>query len=371
MAAKQDYYDVLGVSKSASADEIKKAFRRKAVELHPDKQGGDEVKFKEVNEAYEVLKDTDKRQRYDQFGHAGVGADPAGGAGYGGFGGFGQGGQQFEVDFGDMGFGDILNSFFGGGFGGRTSTAPQARDIEVQVTLDFEDAVFGTEEKFKLKLEQACSRCNGTKNEPGSELKQCSICNGAGRVTQSQRTILGTIQHASVCPNCKGEGVTPEKPCTQCRGTGVEKVDKELLVKIPAGIDDGATIRLRGRGEQTAKGSTGDLYVHVRVRPHKHFTREGDLILSEETISMTEAALGTQIKVDTVDGPVTMKIPAGTQSGTDFKLSSHGVPHMNSKTRGAHIVRLSVETPKRLSKRQKELLEEFAKASGQAPFWRR
>jgi molecular chaperone DnaJ len=367
VTAKKDYYEVLGVSKTASPDEIKKAFRRAAVEHHPDK-GGDAEKFKEINEAYEILKDTDKRQRYDQFGHAGVGGNGASG-GFEGFGGFS--GQQFEVDLGDMGLGDIFSSFFGGGFGGvRSTRQTRARDIETAVTLNFEEAVFGAEKTLSLNLQQACSRCQGARNEPGSELKRCETCGGKGQVVRSQRTILGTIQQASVCSNCQGEGVVPEKLCTQCHGKGVEDINRSIKVKIPAGIDDGAVIRLRNQGEQTAKGSVGDLYVSIRVKPHKRFTREGSLILSEETVSMVEAALGTQIKVDTVDGPVTMKIPAGAQSGTDFKLKGHGVPKIRDGSRGDHIVRVKVETPTRLSKEQQELLEEFAKATGKR-FWHR
>lgn len=366
MATKRDYYEVLGVGKSASADEIKKAFRRKAVELHPDK-GGDEAAFKEVNEAYEVLKDSAKRQRYDQFGHAGVGGDPTGGAG---FGGFGANGQQFEVDLGDLGLGDIFNSFFGGGFGPQGPRQARARDVETAITLEFEDAVFGTERKLEFELEQACSRCNGTRAEPGTELKRCKTCDGKGQVVQAQRTILGTIQTAQVCPTCQGEGVFPEKACSQCRGKGVERAKKEINVKVPPGIDDGATIRLRGQGEQTRKGSVGDIYIHVRVKPHKRFTREGDLILSDEKISMVEAALGTEIEVETVDGKVKMKVPAGTQSGTDFKLSGHGVTHVRGNSRGAHIVTIKVEIPKKLSKDQKELLEKFAQSEGKS-FWER
>lgn len=370
--AKRDYYEVLGVQKSASADEIKKAYRRKAVELHPDK-GGDEAAFKEVNEAHEILKDPSKRQRYDQFGHAGVGSDPTGGAGFGGFdfGGFGRG-QQFEVDLGDMGLGDIFSTFFGGGFGAsrRGAAQPRARDIQTSITLDFEDAVFGTEKKIQLELEQVCAHCKGKRGEPGSKLQVCKTCQGNGQVVRTQRTILGTIQQASICPDCGGEGEAPTKICTKCRGRGLERVHKELEVKIPPGIDDGATIRLRELGEQTRQGQSGDLYVNVRVKPHKEFTREGDLILSETTIPMVEAALGTQIKVDTVDGPVTMKVPAGTQSGTDFKLSGHGVPHLRGGGRGAHIVTVKVETPKKLSKAQQELLKKFGTAEGKGLFHR-
>jgi molecular chaperone DnaJ len=351
--AKRDYYEILGVGKTASADEIKKAFRRAAVEHHPDK-GGDEAKFKEINEAYEVLKDSAKRQRYDQFGHAGVGGNGGGNP----FSGFGGQGQNVNFDFGDMGLGDIFNSFFGGGGGGRQRQA-RGRDVEVAVDVTFEQAVFGTEVDMSLDLEDTCEHCKGKTVEPGHELKTCDECGGSGQVTRVMRTVFGNIQQATICPKCKGAGKVPEKVCTVCHGKGTQRKKTDIGLKIPAGIDDGATIRLREHGEAVANGPKGDLYVHVRVKPHKKFTREGDLILSEEAVGMVDAALGTEIEVDTVDGPVKMKIPAGTQPGTDFKLSGHGVPHLKRETRGAHIVTISVETPTKLSKRQQELLEEF------------
>lgn len=355
MATKRDYYEVLGVGKSASADEIKKAFRRKAVELHPDKQGGDEEKFKEINEAYEVLKDSGKRQRYDQFGHAGVGGAAGGGNPFGG----GFDGQNINFDFGDLG--DIFGSFFGGG--GQSSRSRQANrgnDVETRIEISFEEAVFGTDVNLKLNLEDTCSHCKGSTAEPGYELKTCDTCKGSGQVVTATRTIFGNIQQAAVCLTCKGTGKVPEKQCTVCHGKGTEKRTVTVKLKVPAGIDDGATIRLREHGEAIANGPKGDLYVHVRVKAHKHFTREGDLILSEEHIGMVQAALGAEIDVDTVDGKVRMKVPAGTQSGTDFKLSSHGVPHVSSEARGPHIVTIIVDTPTKLSKQQKELLEAFA-----------
>lgn len=361
--AKKDYYELLGLQKGASDDEIKKAFRRKAVEFHPDKTGGDDTAFKEINEAYEVLKDPAKRQRYDQFGHAGVGGAAGGGNPFSGFGGAG---QEMHFDFGDLGLGDILGSFFGGETGGRSGGRRQARgnDVETTVELSFEEAVFGDTQQLKLNLKDTCSHCKGTTAEPGHDLKTCETCNGSGQVVQAMRTIFGNIQQATTCPTCKGSGKVPEKPCTVCKGTGVERRTQEIPLKIPAGIDDGATIRLREHGEAIAHGPKGDLYIHVRVKPHKKFTREGDLILSEEHVSMVDAALGTEIEVDTVDGPVRMKVPAGTQSGTDFKLSGHGVPHIRGSSRGAHIVTIVVDTPTKLSKQQTELLQEFRDAGG-------
>ncbi|HUA13272.1 MAG TPA: molecular chaperone DnaJ [Candidatus Sulfotelmatobacter sp.] len=353
--AQRDYYEVLGVSKSASADEIKKAFRRAAIEHHPDR-GGDETKFKEINEAYEVLKDSEKRKRYDQFGHAGVGGNagnPFGGA-YGNA-------QNVNFDFGDLGLGDIFNSFFGGGRSSGPQRQTRGRDVEASIEISFEEAVFGTETKISMDIEDTCPHCKGTTVEPGYELKTCDQCGGSGQVVTLTKTIFGNIQQAAVCPKCKGVGKIPEKPCSQCKGKGTIRRKQDLDLKIPAGVDDGATIRLREHGEAIANGPKGDLYINIRVKSHKKFTREGDIILSEEHVPMVDAALGTEIEVSTVDGPVTMKVPSGTQSGSDFKLSNHGVPHLRGGSRGPHIVTLIVDTPTRLSRDQKRVLEEFNK----------
>jgi molecular chaperone DnaJ len=355
MATKRDYYEVLGIGKDASADEIKKAFRRAAVEHHPDR-GGDETKFKELNEAYEVLKDADKRKRYDQFGHAGVGGNGGNPFG-GGFG--GAQGQNINFDFGDLGLGDIFSSFFGGGQPQGRPRQARGRDVEAAVEITFEQAVFGTEVDLGLNLDDICEHCKGTTVEPGYELKTCDQCKGSGQVVTVSRTIFGNIQQASVCPKCRGAGKVPEKTCSVCRGKGTQAKRQTIQLKIPAGIDDGATIRLREHGEAVANGPKGDLYVNIRVRSHKKFTREGDLLLSEEHVGMVEAALGTEIEVETVDGPVRMKIPAGTQSGSDFKLSNRGVPHLRGYSRGAHIVTITVDTPTKLTKQQQELLKEF------------
>lgn len=355
--SKRDYYEILGISKGASPDEIKKAFRKLAIKHHPDK-GGDETKFKEINEAYEVLKDEAKRQRYDQFGHAGVGGSGGGGNPFEGFQGFGGNGQGFEFNFGDGGLGDIFSSFFGGG---AQQGPRRGRDVEASLDLTFEEAVFGAEKVIHVTLDDECEHCHGTTVEPGYEQKTCPTCHGAGQQTRVMNTMFGAIQQQVVCESCRGRGKVPEKVCTVCHGKGTERKRQDVTIKVPAGVDDGATIRLRERGEAIADGSKGDLYVNLRVRPHKKFTREGDLILSDEHVSMVDAALGTEIDVQTVDGVVTMKVPAGTQSGTDFKLSSHGVPHVRGTGRGAHIVRVVVDTPTKLSKKQRELLEDFAK----------
>lgn len=369
MATKRDYYEILGVGKTASADEIKKAFRRAAIEHHPDR-GGDETKFKELNEAYEVLKDPSKRQRYDQFGRAGVGGNGAGGDPFAGFGGFGQG-QNVNFDFGDLGLGDIFNSFFGGaGQGQGRSRQQRGRDVETRVDISFEQAVFGTEAELNLNIEDTCEHCKGSTVEPGHQLKTCDQCGGSGQVVTVTRTVFGNIQQAAICPKCAGRGKIPEKPCSVCAGKGTRLATQRVMLKIPAGIDDGATIRLREHGEAVAGGPKGDLYVGIRVKPHKKFTREGELILSNEHIDMVDAALGTEIDVETVDGPIRMKVPAGTQSGSDFKLSGHGVPRLKGTTRGAHIVTVIVDTPKKLSKDQEELLRAFRDtAKPKRKFW--
>ncbi|MBI4033855.1 molecular chaperone DnaJ [Candidatus Saccharibacteria bacterium] len=374
---KRDYYEILGVGKTASADELKKAYRRLAIANHPDKEGGDESKFKEVNEAYEVLKDPSKRQRYDQFGHAGVGSSAASDDGpFGGFD-FGRAGQgkEFHFDFGDLGLGDIFDSFFGTGFGAGAKTGARAqavgRDIETSVEISFEQAVFGTDAELKLNLEDTCEHCHGTTVEPGYNLKECDECKGSGQVHRVTRTIFGNIRQASTCPKCHGSGKIPEKVCSLCRGRGTQRKSQNIKLKIPAGIDDGATIRLREHGEAVAHGPKGDLYVNIRVKPHKKFTREGELILSNEHISMIDAALGTEIGVETVDGPVRMKVPMGTQSGSDFKLSGHGVPNLNrGGVRGAHIVTMVVDTPTKLTKAQSELLKKLRNSGGKKGLFR-
>lgn len=355
--SKRDYYEVLGVTKSASADELKKAFRSAAVKHHPDKEGGNEEKFKEINEAYDVLKDAQKRQRYDQFGHAGVGGSSGGSPGGNPFEGFS--GQSGNFDFGE-GLGDIFSQFFGGG-GGSGRQAPQrGRDVEVNLQLSFEEAVFGLETNIDLDMDDECSHCHGTTVEPGHAMKTCPACKGAGQQTRVMNTMFGAIQQNVICETCQGRGKIPEVVCTVCRGKGTQRKKQSIKLKIPAGIDDGATIRLTGRGEAIADGQKGNLYVHIRVKAHKHFTREGDIVLSETHVGMIDATLGTEIDVETVDGMVRMKIPAGTQSGTDFKLSGHGVPHMNSERRGPHIVNIIVDTPTKLSKKQRKVLEDFA-----------
>jgi molecular chaperone DnaJ len=366
MAEKRDYYEVLGVGKSASADEIKKAFRKAAVKYHPDKEGGDEAKFKEAAEAYEVLSNAEKKQRYDQFGHAGVGgasSAPGGGAGFGGFD-FSGGAGGFSFDLGDLGLDDILGNFFGGAFGGgggRGQRRSGGADLQTLITLSFEEAIFGVEKKIDVTTELACEHCKGTKAEPGTKLKKCPTCDGKGHLTKTFSTPFGQINQDEICGTCHGDGEVPEVACSVCHGKGRTRQTEEVKLKIPQGVDDGAAIRVAGKGAMGEDSSRGDLYVEIRVKAHKKFTREGNLILSSEEVEMADAALGVEIEVDTVDGDrsVTMRVPAGTQSGTDFKLSGRGVPYVRGSGRGDHIVTIRVKTPTNLSKKQKDLLEEF------------
>ncbi len=355
--AKRDYYEVLGLGKSASVDEIKRAYRKKAVELHPDK-GGDAEKFKEVSEAYEVLKNPDKRQQYDQFGHGFSGAQFGGAQGFGGAG----------IDL-DLDLGDIFSTFFGGGAPTRTRRETRARDIEVAISIDFKDAVFGTTQKLTLKLKDVCDRCKGSRAEPGAKLEACQTCGGSGRVVRTQNTILGSIQQTAVCARCDGRGEVPEKICARCQGAGTIDTTRTINLKIPAGIADGATVRLTGQGEAVTGGHKGDLYVVVNVKSHPKFNRRGYDIASEQTIDMVDAVLGAEMEVDTIDGPVKMKVPPGTQAGQSFKLSNRGVPH--GSRRGNHLVTLQVMIPKKLTTKQKELLQQFAKGGDKKAFWNR
>lgn len=355
MATKRDYYEVIGVEKSASADEIKRAYRKKALELHPDRHGGDDSKFKELGEAYEVLKDPQKKQAYDQFGHngqfgAGQGSGGSQSAGFEGFDFSGMGGMG--------GFGDIFDMFFRGGQ--AQGGGPQrGQDIEVAVELKFEEAVFGVTKEVGLNLQAVCDRCNGSTAEPGTKLKTCQTCKGVGQVSRVQNTILGSFQQTTLCPTCRGRKQIPEQACNKCRGTGVLRQPKSIKVRIPAGVDNGSTIRLAGEGEASRDGLKGDLFVHIRVRPSRDFMRQGHNILSDAKVGMADAALGVTIPVQTVDGQVKLKVPAGTQSGKVFKLSEKGVPFLSGRGRGDHLVKVEVETPTKLTAKQKELLEQF------------
>jgi molecular chaperone DnaJ len=356
----KDYYKILNVDKGASQEEIKRAFRKLAHQYHPDKPNGNEDKFKEANEAYQVLGDEQKRKQYDQFGSAAFDGSAGGGFGGQGFGGFG-GAQGFgNINMDDLG--DIFGDMFGfGGGGGRrgASRARRGQDIQVDVLLEFTDAVFGIEKDISLTKPITCERCAGTGGEPGSGMDTCTTCDGQGVIITAQRTILGMVQQKRTCSDCDGQGQVPKEKCSACYGTGVEKKEKTVTVTIPAGVDDGMTLRLRGEGEAIKGGQAGDLFIRIRVKQDKRFERQGHTIVSEKLISFTQAALGDKVEIETVDGKVDLKIPAGTQSHTQFKLRGKGVPQSASH-RGDHIVIVKVETPKKLSKKQKKLLEELA-----------
>lgn len=344
----KDYYNILGVEKGASKDEIKKAFRKKAHEYHPDKEGGDEAKFKEVNEAYQVLSDDTKRQQYDQFGQT---FDSASAGGFpGGF----PGGFSGNINFDDLG--DIFGDFFGGGR--SRARAPHGQDILVDVDLTFKESVFGVEKELSVTKNNMCERCGGHGSEPATAMKTCSDCNGDGVKVTVQRTILGNIQQRVTCDTCNGRGEMPETPCSACSGSGFEYGRKTLRVDIPAGVENGMKIRIRGEGESIgSRGQAGDLYLRVHVKQDKRFERDGSTLYSTKKIGFTQAALGDEVEVDTVDGLVKLKVPAGTQHGDKLRLKGKGVA--TGSGRGDQIVLMHVVTPKKLSRKQKKLLKEL------------
>lgn len=358
--SQKDYYKILGVDKSASQEEIKKAFRKLAHQHHPDKKGGDEAKFKEINEAWQVLGDENKRKQYDQFGsdfeqQGGFG----GGAGWEDFMRAARGGQGMNFDFGGGGFGDIFGDMFGFG-GGQRGGKRRGNDIQIDVQLEFREAVFGIEKEIRLNKINACDVCNGNGAEPGSKLNQCGECKGQGQVRRVQQTILGAMQTVATCPRCQGAGQTAEKPCKHCRGEGRSKSESTLKVKIPAGIDNGGAIRLSGKGEFPGKGGqAGDLYIRVHVKEDKHLVREGYDIFTEARVTFPQAALGAVIEIETLDGKKKIEVPEGTQSGQSIRLRDLGVPHLNSSRRGDQYIKVVVDTPKKLSRQAKKLLEEL------------
>ena len=353
---KRDYYEVLGVDRSASDDELKKAYRKAAKKYHPDLNPGDaaaEKAFKEVNEAYEVLSDKEKRSRYDQFGHAGVDPNFGAGGGYGG---------GFNGDFGDLG--DIFGSFFGGGFGGSRRANPNAprrgNDASAAVNISFEEAAKGCKQTVKVTKIETCDECGGSGAKKGTSSKTCPVCQGTGQVTSSQRTPFGVCQTQTVCSNCNGSGKVIENPCTKCNGKGRIRHTVQETVDIPAGIDDGQVIRLRGKGDSGVNGGpSGDLNITVNVRPHPIFSRNGYDVYCEIPITFVEAALGGDITVPTLDGKVKFTIHEGTQPGDEFKLRGKGIQRLNYSGRGDQYVKITVEVPKNLSREQKEKLKEF------------
>ncbi len=362
----KDYYKILGVEKNASAEELKKAFRKLAHKYHPDKKGGDEEKFKGINEAFQVLGDASKRKQYDQFGsdfeqQGGFG----GGANWEDFmraarGGGGQSG--FNASFGGFDLNDLFGDVFGygGGRGGHGHTAERGNDIQVDVQLSFREAVFGVEKKIQLTKKNPCAVCSGTAAEPGSALKTCSTCGGQGRVARVQQTILGSMQTVGICHACRGQGKIPEKICKHCGGKGWERTESSYNIKIPAGIDHGESIRLSGKGESGGAGSTpGDLYIRVSVKPEPGFDRRGNDLYSEVRISYPQAVLGDAIEINTLEGTKKLSIPSGTASQQQFRLRDLGVPHLQSTRRGDHYVTVIVDIPKHPSRKAKKLIEEL------------
>ena len=363
---KRDYYEVLGVSKGASDDEIKKAYRKLAKKYHPDVNPGDqaaEAKFKEVNEAYSILSDKEKRARYDQFGHAGV--DPNYGAG-------GPGGG-FGFDMGDIDLGDIFGSFFGGGFGGFGGSASARRNgpqkgesLRANLTITFEEAAFGCEKEINLNRSEECEACHGSGCEPGTTAETCPDCRGTGVVRVQQRTGGFAFSSTAACTRCRGTGKIIHSPCKSCGGSGSVKKSKRITVTIPAGIDDGQAVSLRGQGNAGKNGGpAGDLIVGVRVKPSNQFRRDGTTVLYEQPVTFYQAVMGAELEIPTIDGKVKYNLPAGTQPGTTFRLRGKGIPELRGRGRGDQYVTVRVQVPSSLTGEQKEALRAYAEAMGE------
>ncbi len=354
MPTKRDYYEVLGVDRNASEEKIKKAFRKLAFQHHPDHNHDDgaEERFKEINEAYEVLSDPEKRAAYDRFGHGGM-----------------EGSFRRDFDgFDSFGFGDIFEAFFGGGATTATRQAAQrGADLHHKITITLEEAAFGTKKEINISRIENCSICQGTGCKPNNQPSQCPDCNGTGQVRRVQQSIFGRFTNITVCPRCQGEGRIITEPCLQCRGTGKEKRRCSILVKIPAGVEDGSRIRLSGEGDARIRsGAAGNLYLNISVKEHEFFTRDGDNILYELPVNLAQATLGVEIEVPTLQGNIKLKVPAGSQTGQVFQLKNKGIPHLHARGQGDQLIRLLVVTPESLTKKQRELFEELAKTLGPA-----
>ncbi|MCH8341331.1 MAG: molecular chaperone DnaJ [Chloroflexi bacterium] len=348
MSDKRDYYDSLGVGQNVSSDDLKSAYRRLAKEYHPDvnSEPGAEDRFKEVNEAYAVLSDRERRAAYDRFGHAGL--------------------KGMPTDF-DFGVSDIFEEFFGFGLGGRRrrNTPMRGADLRYDIELEFKEAVFGVEKQIQFTRKDTCSRCRGSGAEPGTTPVRCTTCDGSGEVRQVHQTILGSMVNVSACPNCGGRGETVSSPCQHCRGRGIEQRSVEQTISIPPGVNDGTQIRVSGEGEPGPnRGPHGDLYVVVRVKNHRYFRRRNDDILLDLTINLAQAALGSEIDVPTLDGSEKLRIPPGTQPARIFRMRGKGVPHLQRGGRGDQLVVVSVDIPKTLTGEQRELLERLSETLG-------
>lgn len=358
--SKRDYYEVLGVSRDASEEEVKKAYRKLARQYHPDVAKDDPTapeKFKEINEAYEVLSDADKRARYDQFGHAGT--DPNAGGGFGG--GF--------SGAGDFGMGDIFDMFFGGGMRGAQARArgpERGADLRYDMVLSFEEAAFGVEKEIQVPRLENCPTCAGSGARPGTHPVTCPVCHGAGQVQVATQTAFGRFMSVRTCDRCHGEGRIIESPCPECNGSGRVRRHRKITVKVPQGVDSGSRLRVAGEGEAgTRGGPPGDLFIVISVRPHSIFRRRDDDVLMEAPLSFVQAALGTEIEVPTLDGPVKLKIPEGTQAGTSFRLRGKGIPHLRGHGRGDQHVKVLVVTPTHLSDKERDLLRQLAELRGE------
>ena len=362
-----DYYEILGVTKSATQEDIKKAFHKLAHKYHPDK-GGDEKKFKEINEAYQVLSDKQKRAQYDQFGRVfengqQPGANPFDGQGFNWAWGNRPQGEDAEFEFDNIG--DIFEEFFGGGFGGARRTnkknARRGKDIQVDLEINLERTLKDSVEKINLTKQVVCNRCNGNGAEPGTKVKECFSCRGTGQVQQVKKTVFGSYTTLATCPECKGEGTIPEKPCNVCKGEGRLKGTETIEVKIPAGIDANQIIRVEGKGEAGKKGAAaGNLFVRIFVKQHSVFERRGDDLFAESEINFSQAALGDEIEIKSLEGTnILLQVPAGTESGKVLRISGKGIPHFNGYGRGNLYVELKIKTPKKLTREQKKLLEEL------------
>jgi molecular chaperone DnaJ len=357
----KDYYKILGVEKNASAEEVKKAFKKLALEHHPDRPGGDEKKFKEINEAYQVLSDKEKRQRYDQFG-----SDFEQQGGFGGGANWedfmratrGQGSaQNFSFDFGDLG--DIFGDIFGGA-GRSRGSRQRGQDVQVDVEIDFKEAAFGVEKEIQVRKQDTCEVCSGSGAEPGSKLENCGTCHGRGQVVQNQRTFLGTMQTVGTCPTCQGRGKHASKKCKHCGGDGILAKTSTINVKIPAGIDNGQSIRLQGHGEAAPHGGEqGDLYIVAHVRPLKGFRRDGFDVYTLCEISFPQAVLGDKVEIETLDGSVKIVVPEGTESGQLIRLKGKGIMHLGRSSRGDQYVEMKINVPKKITKQIRKLLEDL------------
>ncbi len=349
MVVKRDYYEVLGLPRDASNEDIKKAFRKLAFEYHPDRNhdAGASDKFKEINEAYEVLSDADKRAAYDRFGH--TGADNV----------FGRGFEGFDMG----GFGDIFDAFFGGSGRPNQQTARRGEDLRYNIKVTFEEAALGCEKEIEISRTEVCGTCHGTRSRPGVQPVRCSTCEGTGQIRRVQRSLFGQFINTTVCSDCRGEGLIVKEPCPDCRGSGLQKHKRTISVKIPAGVDEGNGIRITGEGEAGYRGGgAGNLYVMISIKPHEYFTREGENVVYELGVNFAQAALGAELDVPTLHGAARLKIPAGSQSGKVFRMKDKGIPRLHGMGRGDEMVVLKVVTPESLTKEQRKLFEELSKS---------